>query len=179
MILRVRSAKRKHGNRLIDIKGYVFGHLKVIKVDITKSSLVNKDINMANAYWLCICDLCGCKVSIRSSYLRNGQNRMCSDCASAARIRFYQAVRELTYTIYNTSVDQQPEKKKRNKRKKKVRVPPGTQMRVFLYKHYSAHRAYEQIKPLREAGTSIKDICDLLEMTREDVLSEIKRYKEA
>ena len=172
----LRVSSKEDGNQLIDLKGIIFGHLLVKKKGVTKSSNVTKDL-MGGAYWLCLCDLCKCIVSIRSYYLRNGYNRMCGDCAIAARKRFLKYVKELERKI-NNAPEQQPEA--RMKRLKRIKVPPGTinAMRSKKSKtSYTGQNAIEQVRPLRDANTSLKDIASLLNITIEEVKAELVRTR--
>ena len=60
-------------NRLIDLTGQRFGHLKVIKYSPRKTK------GCHNTHWLCQCD-CGNRVLVRSDNLRKGRTTRCSDC---------------------------------------------------------------------------------------------------
>ncbi len=172
-ILRVSSAKIKHGNQLIDLKGLIFGHLRVLEVDDIKSSKVTGK-HMANAYWRCLCDLCGCVVSVRSSYLRKGITRLCGSCSSAARIRYFEYVRGIRKAIWGIPEE---EEKPQKKNKLKIRkVPPGTYKFVIISFSYKGEAAYKQIRPLRNTGTSIRDIAELLELTEKAVRDYLKDH---
>ncbi len=163
----------KKGNRLIDLKGRIFGHLLVKKIDITKSSRISNG-HMANAYWRCKCDLCGCIVSVRSDHLRKGDTRMCGSCASDARIHFFERMRKIHEIIHGPAPEAKPEKTRLVLRK----VLPGTNpKKMIMNKSFSQANAVKQVKSLRESNMSISDIMDLLTLSREEVLAEIKRYK--
>lgn len=173
-ILRVQSASRKHGNRLIDLSGRIFGHLKAVRVDEIKSSRISKK-HMANAYFLCLCDLCGCLESVRSSYLRNGSKRMCSYCASAARVRYFEYVTGLRKAIWNIP-DEEPVKK-RSKRLKINKVAPGTYAFVLIEFSFKGPNAVKQIRPLRDAGASIREISELLSMSMDKVREHLVNHQ--
>jgi len=163
-----RVNSRRDGNRLIDLTGKIYGHLLVKRVDRTKSSRFTKQ-HMANAYWICRCDLCECNVSIRSYYLRHGITIMCGTCASETKIRFFIKMREIE--------DSNQEQTKMKKKLKVTKVPAGTLPTVLMFKTYGGQNAYNQIMTLRDCGTSVKDIADLLNLTWEDVRIQIAKHR--
>lgn len=177
--VRVKSAKKIHGNHLIRLNGMRFGYYKVIKVDRTRSSAVNKDIDMANAYWLCICERCGCKVSVRSDSLRKGISRMCGECSYEARENFRRSVLEevMRLSFENVEFVEKPAPTMRKQRIKIRKLPPGTMLKIQVTKTFKGKKSIKMVRKLRDSGMSISDIAELLEITKDEVSAELKRTK--
>lgn len=54
----------------VDLVNKVFNYLKVLEMDTEKTSSEEKDI-----YWKCECLRCGNVISVKSSYLKNGNTK--------------------------------------------------------------------------------------------------------
>lgn len=67
-------------SKMIDLTGYIFGRLTVIRRDYEKQSIFSSK----EAYWLCKCD-CGNLSSIRSHALRSGKTKSCG-CISVEKV---------------------------------------------------------------------------------------------
>lgn len=175
--VRVNSARKIHGNQLIRLNGMKFGYFIVLKVDRTRSSAINKQIDMANAYWLCICSRCGCKASVRSDTLRKGLSRMCGECSLKDRETFRAMVQELKMKLAfeNVMIVDQPTKSMRKQRIKIRKLPPGTMIKIRVQKTFSGKAAIKKVREMRNANCSISEIAELLELTKEEVLKELKR----
>lgn len=66
----VRLTKRIDSS--VDLVNKVFNYLKVLEMDTEKTSSKEKDI-----YWKCECLRCGNIISVKSSYLKNGNTKSC------------------------------------------------------------------------------------------------------
>jgi len=151
---------KKRGRKCIDLTGLQFGFLSVIKIDKIKSSKVTKK-HMQNSYWICFCNLCRCNTSIRSDYLRNGVSRQCRDCTIDMKIRLMNSIREV----------------KRKEAKARLRIFKRNNRSnngIFVIKP----TIRDKVKPLRVCGTSIADIAELLDVSTEEVMTEILRYRD-
>jgi hypothetical protein len=175
--VRVKSAKKIHGNQLIKLKGMVFGYYRVLKVDRTRSSAVNKEIDMANAYWLCICERCGCKVSVRSDSLRRGISRMCSSCSYEERANFRMATQLLAMELAfkNIEIVNHPTKTMKKQKLKIRKLPPGTMLKIRVTNTFDGKRGWQKIYELRDSGMSIGDIADLLTISKDEVQKELRK----
>lgn len=176
--VRVNSAKKIHGNQLIKLNGMVFGYYRVLKVDRTRSSAVNKEIDMANAYWLCICERCGCKVSVRSDSLRRGISRMCSSCSYEERSNFRMAAQILAMELSfkNIEIVDQPTKTMRKQKIKIRKLPPGTMIKIRVTNTFSGKKSLRKVRELRDSGAKISEIAELLSITKDEVLAELRRH---
>jgi hypothetical protein len=175
--VRVKSAKKIHGNQLIKLNGMKFGYYRVLKVDRTRSSAVNKDIDMANAYWLCICERCGCKVSVRSDSLRFGISRMCGSCSYEDRANFRMATQLLAMELAfkNIEIVDKPTKAMRKQKIKMRKLPPGTMIKIRVTNTYDGAKGIRKVCDLRDTGMKIGEIAELLNLTKDQVLEELKK----
>ena len=64
-------------SRIVDLTQQVFGHLHVVKID-TSVQLKSG----THAKWICMCDICGGRESVSSSYLRSGVKDRCHNCCA-------------------------------------------------------------------------------------------------
>ena len=175
--VRVKSAKKIHGNQLIKLNGMVFGYYRVLKVDRTRSSAVNKEIDMANAYWLCICERCGCKASVRSDSLRRGISRMCSSCSYEERANFRMATQLLAMELAfkNIEIVNHPTKTMKKQKLKIRKLPPGTMIKIRITNTYDGKKGWKKIYELRDSGMKIGEIAELLSLTTEEVQTELRK----